>query len=207
MVADPEDAWWVVRAYERLGRPATPEQVQEAVAGLNAADGLDEVRDLRLAADCSPELHRAASMRHFALAGLDAELAGALYDLDFELACHPLGLEVPAVLHALKEREVRVALVCDIHFDLRTEFRALGLDSLVDAYVLSFEQRTQKPDPRMFRLALEAVGVGPKDALMVGDRPSRDGGAVAVGITTLIAPTRRTAGDTRLDHALALVAD
>jgi hypothetical protein len=89
MVADPEDAWWVVRAYERLGRAATPEQVQEAVAGLAQADDLDEVRDLRLTADCSPDLHRAASMRHYGLAGLDAELAGALYDLDFEPECHP----------------------------------------------------------------------------------------------------------------------
>jgi FMN phosphatase YigB (HAD superfamily) len=111
------------------------------------------------------------------------------------------------VLRALKEREVRVALVCDIHFDVRTEFRALGLDGLVDAYVLSFEHHVQKPGPRMFQLALEAVGVGPQDALMVGDRPSRDGGAVAVGVTTLIAPTRRRAEDTRLDRALALVVD
>jgi FMN phosphatase YigB (HAD superfamily) len=207
MVADPEDAWWVMRAYGRLGRAATREQVQEAVAGLAQADGLDEVRDLRLTADCSPERHRAASMRHYTLAGLDAELADALYDLDFEPECHPIGVEVPAVLHALKEREVRVALVCDIHFDLRTEFRALGIDRLVDVYVLSFEHHVQKPDPRMFRLALDGVGVGPEDALMVGDRPSRDGGAVAVGITTLIAPTRRTAEDTRLDRALALVVD
>jgi FMN phosphatase YigB (HAD superfamily) len=40
----------------------------------------------------------------------------------------------------------------------------------------------------MFTLALDVLEVGPEDALMVGDRPSHDGGAAAAGITTLILP-------------------
>ncbi len=41
----------------------------------------------------------------------------------------------------------------------------------------------------MFTLALDTLGVSPGDALMVGDRASNDGGAAAVGITTLILPS------------------
>lgn len=46
----------------------------------------------------------------------------------------------------------------------------------------------QKPHPRLFLLALESLGVRPSDALMVGDRPDRDGGAVLAGIPTLLLP-------------------
>jgi len=205
MVADPEDAWWVSRAYERLGRVPPPGRVQEDVEGLAAAADLEEVRALRASADCSAALHRAASLRYFSLAGLDDELSEVLYDLDFDPSSHPLGVEVPGVLHALKGCGVGVALVCDIHFDLRPEFRALGLDELVDAYVLSCEHGVQKPDPRLFWEALEALDAAPEEALMVGDRPSRDGGAVQVGITTLLSPTRRTADETRLDRVLPFV--
>lgn len=43
-----------------------------------------------------------------------------------------------------------------------------------------------KPDERMFRDALEATGVGPARAVMVGDRHSHDvTGAARVGITTV----------------------
>jgi len=57
----------------------------------------------------------------------------------------------------------------------------------------------------MFTLALDAVGVQPDEALMVGDRASHDGGAAAVGIATLILPLRRELGPRGLDVVLRLV--
>ena len=63
-----------------------------------------------------------------------------------------------------------------------------GITHLIDAYVLSFEHGVPKPDPRIFELALQAVGMNLEETLMVGDRASHDGGAAAVGITTLILP-------------------
>ena len=40
-----------------------------------------------------------------------------------------------------------------------------------------------KPDPAIFRAALEAVGCGPDDAVMVGDNPLRDiAGAQQAGL-------------------------
>ncbi|HEX5251375.1 MAG TPA: HAD family hydrolase, partial [Gaiellales bacterium] len=63
-----------------------------------------------------------------------------------------------------------------------------GIADLCDACVVSVEQGVQKPDPRLFRLALETLGVGASQALMVGDRASHDGGAADAGITTLILP-------------------
>jgi HAD superfamily hydrolase (TIGR01549 family) len=182
---DPEPSWWVRRALASLGRHIDPEVVDAAVAGIAAAGSLPEILEAERHEDCSPELNRSVSMLRFEKAGLDAELAEALYQLDFEPESHPLYPDVPDVLAAIQALEVKIALVSDIHFDLRADLAKHGVTDLFDAYVLSFEHGFQKPDPRMFQLALDAVGV---DALMVGDRVSHDGGAVSVGITTLILP-------------------
>jgi FMN phosphatase YigB (HAD superfamily) len=53
---------------------------------------------------------------------------------------------------------------------------------------LSFEHGIQKPHPRLFQIALDQLGVTPRETLMVGDRAARDGGAASVGIATLILP-------------------
>jgi putative hydrolase of the HAD superfamily len=51
----------------------------------------------------------------------------------------------------------------------------------VGTYVLSYEHGVQKPDPRLFTLACEALGVDARDTLMVGDDRRADGGAAALG--------------------------
>ena len=56
---------------------------------------------------------------------------------------------------------MRVALVSDIHFDLRADLAEHGIAEFIDAWVLSFEHGFQKPDPRMFTLALDAVASSP----------------------------------------------
>jgi hypothetical protein len=68
---------------------------------------------------------------------------------------------------------VRIALISDFHLDLRPLLAHHGIADLFDAWVFSFEQGIQKPDPRMFTLALDALEVRPEHALMVGDRASR----------------------------------
>ncbi len=40
----------------------------------------------------------------------------------------------------------------------------------------------------LFRAALDALAVAATEALMVGDRASRDGGAIDAGIATLLLP-------------------
>jgi FMN phosphatase YigB (HAD superfamily) len=103
----------------------------------------------------------------------------------------------------IKASGVGIAIVSD-HFDLRPEFAQLGFDRFVDHFVLSFEHGLQKPDPRMFTLALDLQGVHASETLMVGDRPVRDSGAVDVGISTLLLPT--VSGMRRgLNSVLALV--
>jgi FMN phosphatase YigB (HAD superfamily) len=56
----------------------------------------------------------------------------------------------------------------------------------------------------MFTRTLDALGVGPEDALMVGDRSRPDGAAVESGIPTLLLPPLESVDDHRLHLVLAL---
>jgi HAD superfamily hydrolase (TIGR01549 family) len=178
--------------------------VTEIVDRLREARELPGVIRAQATVDCSAEEHFAATMLWYSEANLDSALAGALYALDREPVAHPLFEDVPEALQQLKTLGIKIAIVSDIHFDLRPEFALLGIDGWVDAYILSFEHGVQKPDPRIFMLALEQLGVSASAALMVGDRPERDGGAVHAGIRTLLLP--QESGPRRdLHSVLALV--
>jgi HAD superfamily hydrolase (TIGR01509 family) len=179
--------------------------VDRAVNGLATASGLPEVAAAERTEDCSAELNRAAEMLRFERAGFDDELAEALYALDFKPASHPVFPDVAGVLAAIRSQGVRMALVSDIHFDLRVDLEANGLGGNMDVHVLSFEHGFQKPDPRMFRLALDGLGAMPSEALMVGDRASHDGGAASIGIDTLILPAPKAMGPRGLDVVLRLL--
>jgi FMN phosphatase YigB (HAD superfamily) len=72
----------------------------------------------------------------------------------------------------------------------------------VDCFVLSFEQGVQKPNPQIFRVALDGLGVEPVDALMVGDRASHDGAAVNLAIPTVLVPELTATSQRRLSVVL-----
>jgi putative hydrolase of the HAD superfamily len=105
----------------------------------------------------------------------------ALYDRHMRPAAWRPYPDAAEVLRALRERGIKVGVVSNIGWDLRPVFRAHGLDPYVDGYVLSYEHGIQKPDPRLFKTACAALGVEPRDVLMVGDDRRADGGAAALG--------------------------
>ncbi|NGO06231.1 HAD-IA family hydrolase [Streptomyces sp. HC44] len=142
-------------------------------------DEVAAVWDIR---DMSAELHRAAYTGLSRQVPLpDPALHDALYDRQMTPAAWRPYADAAEVLGALRERGVAVGVVSNIGWDLRPVFRDHGLDRYVGAYVLSYEHGIQKPDPRLFATACDALGVAPQDALMVGDNRRADGGAAALG--------------------------
>ena len=188
LVHDPWPAKRVRWALDRVGRAAPDDGVTDLLARLDEATREREVVAALRDEDTSAERHRFANMLWFERAGLDAELAEALYGFDAEAENRPLYPDTAETLAALKQQGVAIAVVSDIHLDIRILLDGQGVDHLIDAYVLSFEMGCQKPAPLMFLRALDRLEVGADRALMVGDRCSHDGGAVGVGITTLILP-------------------
>jgi putative hydrolase of the HAD superfamily len=142
----------------------------------------DDLAGIWKVRDKSAELHRAAytgASRQVPLP--DPRLHDALYDRHMAPAAWSPYPDAAEVLDTLRERGVAVGVVSNIGWDLRPVFREHGLDPYVGAYVLSYEHGIQKPDPRLFKAACDALGVAPEDTLMVGDDRRADGGAAALG--------------------------
>ncbi|MFI0808761.1 HAD family hydrolase [Streptomyces echinatus] len=161
------------RALEEAGAlpgGAVPVELPADLAGLWA------VRDE------SAELHRAAYTGLSRRVPLpDPGLHDALYERHMAPAAWAPYPDADEVLRTLRERGTGIGVVSNIGWDLRPVFRAHGLDAYVDTYALSYEHGVQKPDPRLFAVACEALGTDPREVLMVGDSRPADGGAAALG--------------------------
>lgn len=208
LVVAPTHAWLVRTALDRLGRDASAGAVEAVVAQLAAADAtaVDSSH-----VDTDAELHRTAYAEWFAAAGIDAELAQALYAAESEPALNLPAEDVGHLLLALRAAGVRTGVLSDIHVDLRPSFAAHHLPGgstwadAVDAWALSFELGVAKPDPAIFVAALDRLGLPAQDVLMVGDRGAWDGAAAEVGMTCLILPPLTDPGQRRLHRVLDLV--
>jgi putative hydrolase of the HAD superfamily len=77
-----------------------------------------------------------------------------------------------------RKRGIKVVLVSNTLWsaseDIAADFSALGLDGLVDGVVTSHSVGYRKPHRAIFERALALAGVGPEDAVMVGDEPYQD---------------------------------
>lgn len=79
-----------------------------------------------------------------------------------------------ALLGRLRSARLRTAVVSNFDARLPGLLEQLGLASALDAVVLPCEARALKPDPALFRCALERLGVAAAEALFVGDDLQRD---------------------------------
>lgn len=191
---------WAARALALAGRSADDDAVQDVLARLRPVQHrLDDP-----GVDADAAVHREAFMTAFAEAGLDRDVADALYAVESDTSQNLFALDVAPTLAALRERDVRVGVLSDIHVDVRPAFAAAGLDAVVDAFTLSFEHGLVKPDPALYAIALEALGTTAARTLMVGDRSVPDGGAVEAGLSALLLPPLREVTDQRLHRVLDL---
>ncbi|PSJ27940.1 hydrolase [Streptosporangium nondiastaticum] len=183
---------WLTAALERTGIRMSEAEAAGAARRLEDAGALPggphprsvppHLTGVWAARDRSAEEHRAAYTGLAREVPLPRpEIYDALYERHLEPAAWRPYADAAGVLGELRQMGVRTAVVSNVGWDLRPVFRAHGLDAFVDAYVLSFEHGVQKPDPRLFLTACEALGLTPGEALMVGDDRRADGGAAALG--------------------------
>ncbi len=67
-----------------------------------------------------------------------------------------------------------------------TKLDVMGVRHLFSVVLISEEVGIRKPDPRIFRMCLEKLGLNPSEAIFVGDNPVLDvAGATAVGIRAI----------------------
>ncbi|HSO36703.1 MAG TPA: HAD family hydrolase [Labilithrix sp.] len=101
-----------------------------------------------------------------------------------------------AALDAIRARGVKVAIISNSEGMLDRLFADLGILPHFDLVVDSGKLGIEKPDPRIFRVALDRFGVAPERALHLGDVFATDVlGARAAGIRhALIDPFQHYAG-------------
>lgn len=105
---------------------------------------------------------------------------------------------------------VPIGLVTDGEVDGQlAKLAALGLADAFDAIVLSdtFGREFRKPNPRPFLAGLERLGVGPAEAVFIGDHPGKDVvGSTSVGMRAIRVLSGEYAGLRPADQAW-MVAD
>ncbi|MFC6093823.1 HAD family hydrolase [Saccharothrix lopnurensis] len=154
---------------------AHDELMRALTAPVGVAEGLDVDEAEWERRDLDPVAHRELHLAVLAGAGA-ADPVGFYENLlspafwqPYPDAAQALGTELPT------------AVVSNIAWDIRPVFARHGVEHRVDEYVLSYQEGFAKPDPKLFRVACDRLGVHPSEALMIGDSPEADGGAAAIG--------------------------
>jgi HAD superfamily hydrolase (TIGR01509 family) len=117
--------------------------------------------------------------------GLDSDDFTALYvgAMEFEV--------LPGVrdsLRRLQRRGLALGVIANFDLTLDERLREHGLAHVFATVVTPADAGAAKPDPRIFQVALERLGVAPKRALHIGDGVVDEEGARATGMNFAWAP-------------------
>lgn len=104
--------------------------------------------------------------------------------------------DAASTLAALRERGLKVGVISDCSEEVVAAWPSTPLAPLVHEAVLSAAVGLKKPDPRVYELACERLGVAPEKCMFVGDGGSRElSGASAVGMEAVLIRVPDDAGD------------
>ncbi|GAB3580119.1 HAD family hydrolase [Amycolatopsis endophytica] len=132
--------------------------------------------------DLDPALHRKIYLEVLRKSDIaDPRQAEALYDRLIDPAEWTPYPDTEAAIKDTAAKGVKVGVLSNIAFDIRPAFAMRGLTEFIDAFLLSFEEGFIKPQPQVFQLLMDKLGVAPENTLMVGDSEEADGGAKALG--------------------------
>lgn len=87
----------------------------------------------------------------------------------------------------LKQAGYRIGVVSNAEGRVAGDLDSAGFKGLFETVVDSHHVGVEKPDPKIFEIAMERMGVRPETAVYVGDVPAVDvAGARAAGLTPLL---------------------
>ncbi len=110
------------------------------------------------------------------------------------------------LLDALGRRGIARVVVSNWSERLPQLLEGLSLSRQLELVLCSAQERTEKPEPELFRRALERVGVAPEEALHAGNDFDKDvRGAASAGILgVLVGPQEAPAGTLRVANLAEL---
>lgn len=117
------------------------------------------------------ELQQLASTGEFAPAEIEGK-AGEIADICYQAAKASVEKARP-VLEALSKRYPMV-LVSNFYGNVETVLKDFGIDGYFRKVIESAVVGVRKPDPKIFLLGVEALGLKPEETLVFGDSYSKD---------------------------------
>ena len=124
----------------------------------------------------------------------------------------PVGLwntadpDAVAALDAVRAAGVRSAVISNSNGTIRSLLGRLGLIDTLDFVVDSGEEGVEKPDPRIFEIALARAGVKPDETAYIGDLYSIDvRGARGAGLRPVLLDPGRCWGSRDCDAAASVL--
>ena len=176
------DLWDTLVDYDPVGGRA----FQDRVATLLGRDP-DEFAALWLAGRAERER---GPLRDYVLAlGAEAAIADEVVALRYSSTREMLRPRPGAVetLHELRKHGYRLGLITVCSEDVPEIWDETPFAGLFDSTVFSCAVGLRKPDPRIYRLACEELGVEPREAMFVGDGANDElGGAERVGMHAVL---------------------
>ena len=181
------DYAFLKRLLEAQDCRTTTEALSEAEA--HARTGIDRrVRDGGRTSEAWRDYFRLLLHR----VGVDPEGVETMIDTLWE-AHERVGLwtvAVPGAVDAVRrvrDAGFRIGVVSNAEGRVERDLRSAGFEGLLEAVVDSHRVGVEKPDPEIFRIALERLSAQPGSTVFVGDVPSVDvAGARAAGITPIL---------------------
>ena len=115
---------------------------------------------------------------------------------------------VPALCR-LRDAGIRMAIISNWDNSLHKTLQVLALTDYFEFVLASLEEGVEKPDARLFEIALQKAGLPASDVLHVGDNPVDDWqGARGVGMRALIIDREaESRSDVRITSLLQLAED
>ena len=170
------------------GHDVSPHAVDELEPRLLDIARESGVKDPSLSADASREFWTYLYRRFLGAIGIDDDrLADRLYEVFSDSASYRLFDDVVPALEDLERRGYRLGLISNFEGWLEKMLVELEIGHRFDTAVISGLEGVEKPDPAIYRIAVDKAGVEPARAVHVGDSPRTDvEPAAAVGMIPVL---------------------
>lgn len=145
-----------------------------------------EMKDRAMTGDISKGEYMEFRLRSMGIDRPQLEEAMEVFQKD---SCNVAYFEgVKDTLDELKRRGYKLGIITDTYHTRELKLgwlREIGIDQVWDVFVSSCEEGVRKPNPAIYRIALDQLDLVPCEASFVGHKKSELDGAKAVGMTTI----------------------
>lgn len=164
------------------GHRVDPEELQELIHA--SSDRFNELMQSEKALNWSTSPERSRALWDLAYRMFLAEtdvpeadhdgLVGALYERFRSIASYRLYPDVLPTLQQLRDARVTIGLISNFEDWLEQLLETLEVSPFLEVSVISGIEGVEKPDTRIFEIALERAGIEAGSSVYVGDNPIFD---------------------------------